>query len=178
MSHHLIHAKHPKPPHRGDWYALWPVWALCAGFLLLVVFGLVREYVTDLPQKSDVPVVALGDGQDLHLDPDKLGPKQLHLFEASVSGRKAKFIVERTQDKTVHVALASCRTCYRSHDLHYVRKGQMICGECNVPMAFESKDGKAISNNCALAKVRHTETNRDVTVLARDVIAQAAKLPQ
>ena len=178
MSHHLIHAKHPKPPYRSDWYTLWPVWTVCASFLLLIVFGIVREYVTDLPQKSDIPVVALGDGQDLHLDPDKLGPKQLHLFEASVSGRKAKFIVERTQDKTVHVALASCRTCYRSHDRHYVKQGQMICAECNGTMSFESRDRKAGTSSCALVAIPHTETNRDVTVLARDVLAQAAKQPQ
>ena len=178
MNNHLIHSKHRKSPHRSDWYTLWPMWTVCAFFLLLLVFGIVREYVTDLPKKSDVPMVILGNDRDLHLDPATLRPSELHLFEASASGRKVKFIVERTKNNTIHVALASCRTCYRSHDLHYVRKGQMICGECNVPMAFESKDGKAIRNNCALAKVPHTETNRDVTVLARDVIAQAAKLPQ
>src|ERR1035437_2619746 len=163
MSNHLIHAKHRKPPHWGDWYALWPVWALCTGFLLLVVFGIVREYVTDLPQKRNVPVVVLGQDRDLHLDPATLRLSELHLFEASVSGQKVKFIVERTKNNTIHVALASCRTCYRSHDRHYVRKGQMICGECNVPMAFESNDGKAIRNNCALTGVPHTETSRDVT---------------
>ena len=177
MSHHRIRAKRPKP-HRGDWYALWPVWALCAGFLLLVVFGIVREYIADLPQKSDVPVVVLDHDRDLHLDPAKLRPSELHLFEASVSGRKVKLIVERTKNNTIHAALASCRTCYRSHDRHYARKGQIICGECNGPMPFESKDRNTVKNSCALVEVPHTETDRDITVLTSDVLAEAAKDPR
>jgi len=33
-------------------------------------------------------VVALGEGQNLHLDPSNLSSPQLHLFEASASGQK------------------------------------------------------------------------------------------
>jgi hypothetical protein len=90
-------------------------------------------------------------------------PQQLHLFEARASGQKVKFIVERTQDKTAHVALASCRICYRSRDRHYAKNGQMMWGECNGPMAFESKDRKTGTNSCTLAEIPHKETDRDIT---------------
>jgi uncharacterized membrane protein len=175
MSNHLIYAKHPKAPKWSDWYVLWPVWALCAGLLLMVAFALVWEYVAYLPPRSDIPEVALSHGRDLHLDPSKLIPQQLRLFEVRSWEQKVKFLVERTQDKTVHAALASCHTCYRSHDRHYAEHGQMICGECNGPMAFESKDRRPGANSCVLVEIPHTETDRDITVLARDVLSEAAK---
>ncbi len=151
------------------------MWALCSGLLLLLAFGILQEYLAERAQKSDVAVVVLRDGQDLHLDPGNLSPQHLYLFEARVSGQAARFIVERTKDQTIHVALASCRICSRSHDRNYAQKGVMICGECNGPMPFESKVRTAIRNSCALVEVPHAETNRDVTVLARDVLARAAK---
>jgi len=178
MSNRHVRAKRLKTPQRGDWYALWPVWALCGVLSLLVAFALVWEYVVNLPQKSDIPVVAVEGGRDLHIDPSKLALQQLHLFEARSPGQKVKFLVERTQDKTVHVALASCRTCYRNRDRHFAKNGQMMCSECNGPMTFESKDQKAGTNSCALVEIPHTETDRDITVLARNVLAMAAKQPQ
>lgn len=178
MSNHHIRAKRLKTPQRGDWYALWPVWALCGVLSLLAAFALVWQYVAGLPPKSDMPVVALDGGRDLHLDPSKLVSQQLHLFEARAAGQKVKFLVERTQDKTVHVALASCRTCYRSRDRHFAKNGQMMCDECNGPMNFDSKDRKTGTNSCALVEVPHTETDHDIAVLARDVLAQAARQPQ
>ncbi len=177
MSNHRIRVNRSKLPRRGDWYTLWPVWALCAVPILMLTFAAIREYRASLPQKSDVPLVALRDGQDLHIDAGKLNSGQLNLFEASASGQKVKFIVERTQNKSVHVALASCRACYHSHNPHYARKGEMICGKCNESMAFESKGQKAGTNNCTLPEIPHTETDRDVVVLARDVLAQAVKRP-
>jgi uncharacterized membrane protein len=178
MSNHQIRVKRTKTPRHGDWYTLWPVWALCGGLLLLLVFGLGWVYVVNLPPKSDIPLVALGGGRDLHLDPSKLSSQQLHLFEARASGQKVKFVVERTQDKTVHVALASCRICYRSRDRHFAKSGQMMCGECNMPMNFESRDQKPGTNSCALVEVPHAETDRDITVLTSDVLAVAAKQPR
>lgn len=178
MRKHWIQAKHPAKPHRSDWHALWPVWALCAVLLLFVGIGIFRVYRAGLPQKSDIPVLALGDSRILHLDPGKLGLSQLHLFEASASGQKVKFIVERTQEKTVHVALASCRACYHSQNPPYARKGEMVCGQCRQAMGFETKDQNVGPTSCVLSEIPHTETERDVGVLARDVVAQAAKLPK
>lgn len=178
MSNHHIRAKRFKTPQRGDWYALWPVWALCGGLSLLAASLIVWEYVANLPQKSDIPLVAVEGGRDLHMDPVKLVSQQLHLFEARASGQKVKLVVERTQDKTVHVALASCQVCYRNRDRHFAKNGQMMCGKCNGPMNFESKDRKTGTNGCALVEVPHTETDRDITVLTRDVLAMAAKQPQ
>jgi hypothetical protein len=176
MSNYPIHRKHSKTPHRGEWYTFWPVWALCAALLLFFGILFVWAYRAGLPQKSDIALIALGDGRDLHLDRSKLSSPQLHLFEASVSGQKVKFMVQQTQDKTVHVTLASCRACNRSHNPPYARKGEMVCGQCRQAMGFESKDQRAGTNNCVLAEIPHTETDRDVAVLARDVVAQAAKL--
>jgi hypothetical protein len=177
MSRHRIAPNRRGSPNRSDWHALRPVWALCAGLVLLLIIGIVREYLAERPQKSDIPVAVVGHDQDLHLDPAKMRPSELHLFEANSSGQKVKFIVQRSKDGAIHTALASCRNCYRSHDSHYAKRGQMMCGKCNEPMAFES-DRQAGTNSCALVNIPHTETDHDITVLAHDVLFVAAKQPQ
>jgi uncharacterized membrane protein len=178
MSNHRISHKRLKASLRSDWHVLWPVWAICSILLLFAVFVMVREYRVDLPQASDIPVVALDQGRDLHLDVSRLNSQRLHLFEARASGQRVKFVVQQTPDQTIHTALASCRACYRSRNRHYARQGQMMCGECNMPMNFGSQSKQASSNSCALVEIPHTETDRDITVSARDVFAQAAKQPQ
>jgi uncharacterized membrane protein len=178
MSNHPITRKHPRSRHNGDWYVLWPVWAICTILLIFAVFVFVREYREDLPQKSDIAVVALGEGQNLHLDPRKLSSPQLHLFEASGAGQKVKFLVQRTPDQIVHVAVASCKACYRNRDSHYARNGEMFCGKCKEAMIFESKGRPASTDHCALVEVPHAESDGDVAILVRDVFAQVAKLPQ
>jgi hypothetical protein len=170
--------KQLKSPRNGCWNLLWPVWGLCAGLLLLVAIGIVQVYVASLPNKSDVPLVVLDHDRDIRLDPAKLRLSEVHLFETSVSGEKIQFVVERTQSNTIHVAIASCRLCYRGHNNNYVRKGKMICSECNGSMPFEVNDRNPFKNACALVEVPHTETNREVTVLPRDGLAQITKTIQ
>jgi len=178
MSNHGIIRKRPKDGLQGNWHTLWPVWAICSILLLFAVFVMVREYRAGLPQKSDIPVISLGEGRDLHVDANKLRAPQLHLFEVRASGQAVKFVVQRTPDQTIHTALASCRACYRSRNRHYARQGQMMCGECNMPMNFRSQGKQPSTNSCALVEIPHTETNREITVSARDVLAQDAKQPQ
>ena len=178
MSNHVPPRKHRKSVRQGYWNLLWPIWVLCAGLLLLVVIGIVQVYVASLPQKSDVPLVVLDHDRDLHLDPTELRLSDAHLFETSVSGERVKFVVERTKSNTIHVAIASCRLCYRGHNSNYVRKGKMICSECNGSMPFEVNDRRSVKNACALVEVPHTETSRDLTVLARDVLAQTTETIQ
>ena len=161
-----------------DWRVFWPAWVLCAVLLLFGVFTFIWEYLAEAPQKSDIPVVALGEDQDLHLDPAKLSAGQMHLFEARASGQKVKFIVQRTPDKIVHVALASCRACYRKRDFHYAKNGEMICGQCQTAMVFESNGQKPEPNHCPLPEIRHSETDRELAVSVHDVFAKAAALPQ
>ena len=178
MSNHRIKNMHPGASSRNGWYVLWPVWAICAFLLSLGVFAVVREYRAELPKKSDVPVIAMSEGQDLRLDANKLNSRDLLLFEVSSSEEKVKIAVQRTDDKIVHFALASCRACYRNRDHHYAQQGQMMCGKCNMPMKFELKDQKADTNSCALVEIPHTEKDGNIAVLARDVLAQAQKVPQ
>jgi uncharacterized membrane protein len=175
MSNHSISHQRPQSSLRGDWHVLWPVWALCSILLLFAVFVMARQYRADWSQRSDIPAVVLAEGRDLHLDASKLSPPQLHLFEARASGQRAKFVVQRTQDQTVYTALASCRACYRNRDRHYARQGQMMCGKCDMPMNFESRSQQESTNGCALVEIPHTEADRDITVLNRDIFAQAEK---
>ena len=162
---------------RGAWHVLWPVWTICGVLLSFGVFVVVRQYLMELPKKSDIPVVAVSDARNLHMETSKLSSGQLHLFEISTSGEKVTLAVQRAGDGTVHVALASCRACYRNRDHHYAEKGKMMCGKCGGPMNFESKHEKPDTNSCALVEIPHRETNGDVAVLTRDVIAQVGKLP-
>ena len=178
MSHHRIKRVQPVSNSRGAWYVPWPVWAICMFLLLVGVVAVVQEYRAELPKRGDINVIAVSAGKDLRLDASKLNSRDLHLFEVSSSGKKVKIVVQRTDDKTVHVALASCRACFRNRDHHYAKQGQMICGKCNGPMKFESKNRMADTNSCALVEIPHTETNGDLAVVTRDVIAQTERLPQ
>jgi len=138
MTRMRIKPKHFAKPQR-HWYSFWPLWLLFGGPVILLAVVMIQEYRAEGPQKSDTPAVVLAAGQDLHLDPAKLRPMELHLFEANASGQKLGFIVRRTQDNTVHVSLATCRVCLRSKNPHYVRKNEMMCGECNMPMRSETE---------------------------------------
>src|ERR1035441_10432631 len=178
MSNHQVGRNHERSSRGSKWYVLWPVWALCAIVLLFGVFVTVREYQEDLPQKSDIPVVALAEGENLHLDSNTLVSRRLHLFEASGSGQKVRFLVQRTPDHSVRVAVASCMACYRNRDSHYAKNGEMICGKCKEAMTFESNGERVTTNHCALVEIPHAETGRELTVLVRDVLAEAAKLSQ
>ena len=179
MGHqHVKPFKPSKAPRRYGWRETWPVWAVAGFFVLVIAVCLVQEYRVYGPQKSDVTVSALRLGQDLHVDTGTLKPMQLHMFEANVSGKKVRFVVERTQDNAIHVSLASCRVCYRSRDRHYAQKGQMICGECNGPMPFETKNQKTSTNTCALAEIPHKEIGHDLFVSTHDVIKQTESLQQ
>lgn len=178
MSHHRIKRVSAASNSRGTWHVLWPVWAICSFLLLLGAFVAVREYRMELPKKSDIPVVVVSEGRDLHLESSKLSSGELHLFEVSTSGEKVRVAVERSGGGTTHVALASCRACYKNRDHHYAEKGKMMCGKCNMPMKFESNGQKADTNSCALVELPHTEKDGNIAVLARDVLALVHKLPQ
>ena len=103
MSHHGISRKHPKPSNDGDWHLRWPVWAISTILLLFDVFVIVREYREDSPQKSDIPIIVVSEGQNLNMEQSKLRSQQPHLFEASASGLKVKLVVQRTPDQIVYV---------------------------------------------------------------------------
>ena len=68
MHKHLSAKRHSEPPHRCGTYIFWPVWTMCAGLLLLLGFGIVRANLGERPQKSDVALVVLDDGKDLHMN--------------------------------------------------------------------------------------------------------------
>jgi uncharacterized membrane protein len=178
MKNHAVYIKRSKGHRGGRWYSLWPVWGLLIFLVLLLAFNLTSEYITGLPQKSDIKAVSLGEGQDVHLQISKLNSTPLHLFEVNASGKRAKLVVQQTEDKSIRVALASCRACYRSRSRHYTQHGQMMCGECNMPMNFDSKGQNSATNRCSLIELPHTESGGEAAVLARDVFAQVAKIPQ
>ena len=178
MSNRRIKVNHLKIHQRADWYMFWPLCLIAAFLLVPIGLTVIHEYLANRQQRSDVAAVSLGDGQDLHLDRSKLQTGQMHLFEVSASGQKLLFLVQQTQDRIVHVDLASCKACYRNRDSHYAKKDQMMCGKCKEPMTFESGSQQATKNGCALLEIHHTETDRKVTVLTNDVLAQAATAVQ
>src|ERR1700676_1681931 len=109
VKNHPVHIKRSKGHRVGRWYSMWPVWGLLTFLVLLFAFNLTSEYIIDLPQKSDIKAVSLGEGQDVHLQTKKLNSMPLHLFEVNASGKKARLVVQQTEDKSIRVALASCR---------------------------------------------------------------------
>jgi hypothetical protein len=134
-------------------------------------FNLSTQYIDDLPERSDVYVKALGPDQDLRVEISSLNSDELHIFQAAVAGRKVSFVVKRTHDNIVHVAVATCRSCSRSAKLAYARKGEYYCGECKRTKRFESRSGGDASENCAMPEIPHSESNGILTVRASDVKA-------
>lgn len=150
-----------------------------AGFLALVIAAsVIQEYRISRPQKSDVAVYVLKPGQDLHLDTATLTPMQLHLFQLNRSRKNVRFMVERTQGSVIHVSLVSCRACYRARDHNYAQKGQMVCGECNGPMPFETRLLATAVNTCALVEIPHKQVGHNLFVSTHDVILLSEGLQQ
>lgn len=178
MGHQYVKLKPSRVPRRYGWHETWPVWAIAGFFILLMAVSLIYEYRVDRPPKSDVAIRALRPAQDLQLNTGTLKPMQLHLFEANVSGKKVLFVVEKISDSVIHVSLTTCRVCYRLKRRSYARKGQMICGECNRPMPFETTNRIASTNSCALPEIPHKTIGSDLFVLGRDVIGKAKGLQQ
>jgi hypothetical protein len=164
LSNQRVGRNHARSSRGSKWYVLWPVWALCTILLTFSVFLVVREYREDLPQKGDIPVIALADGQNLHMHPHRLSSPQLQLFDANASGQKVKFLVQRTPDQIVHVAVASCKVCYRNRDSHYARNTEMNCSKCKGAMVFDSKRRQANTSHCAPVELPHAESDGDVAV--------------
>jgi hypothetical protein len=141
---------------------------------LIGVFGfnLLTEYIDDLPKRSDVNAKALGPDKDLQLETSSLTAGELHLFEAAVAGQTFSFVVQRTNDSIIHVAVATCRSCSRSGKPNYARKGDYYCGECKRAMRFEPHGEGDMHENCVMLGIPHSESNGILTVRARDVKAE------
>ena len=168
MSNRSIHRNRSRKRSSKTWYVLWPVWLIVAVMSSIYGYGVLRAYLDSRPQQSDVHVKTLERDEDLHLDGEALTASRLHLFETNLDGKRVRFVVQRTDSRAVHVALASCRNCYKSRESHYARNGSMICGECKHAMAFEDKG--AIKDGCAMPEIPHTEEGEKVFVSSRDVI--------
>ncbi len=171
MSHHRIKPKSANDSLRRDWRLLWPVLVILAIPLSLTALVIVKLLWTDHPQK-------LVAGDDLHLETDKLRPNRLHLFETEVSGHSVRFVVERTQSQSVHVAVAACRFCYHERRSNQVQDGAVICGRCRSSMDFESSEAAGHANSCKLAEIPHQQTQQTLTVMARDIAQTVTKLAQ
>ena len=156
---------------RKDWRLFWPVLVILAVPLFLTALVIVK---TSWPVRSQ----KLLAGQDLHLNIAKLRLNQLHLFETNVSGQKVRFVVERTQDNTIHVALAACRFCYRERRSNRIQDGAVICSRCNGSMDFVSAKTGRRTNSCDLSEVPHQQSTQTLTVLALDIAQTVTRLSQ
>ena len=171
MSHPRIKPKSYGSSLRKDWRVFWPVLAVLAVPLLITVLVMVATFWAGHPQK-------LAANRDLQLDLAKMHVNQLRLFETSVSGEKVRFVVERTPDNTVHVAVAACKFCYRERHSNRVQDGTVVCGRCRSSMDFESFKATDHANSCRLAEIPHLQTQQSLTVMARDVAQTITKLAQ
>lgn len=171
MSHHRIKPKSASISLRKDWRVFWPVLAVLAVPLFLTALVIVKTSWPVRPQK-------LAAGQDLRLNISKLRRNQLLLFETSISGERVRFVVERTRDNTVHVAVAACKFCYRERRSNRVQDGVVLCARCNGSMNFESTKARGHANSCNLSEIPHQQTPQTLTVLARDITQTATKLAQ
>lgn len=171
MSHHRIKPKSDGISLRKDWRVFWPVLAVLAVPLLITVLVMVATFWAGHPQK-------LAANRDLQLDVVKLRVNQLHLFETSVSGENVRFVVERTPDNTVHVAVAACKFCYRERRSNRVQDGTVLCARCNGSMNFESTKAGGHANSCDLSEIPQRQTPQTLTVLARDIAQTVTKLAQ
>lgn len=171
MSHHRIKPKPERYSLRKNWRIFWPVLAVFAFPILLIALVIVK---TSWPYHSQ----KLAAGRDLHLDIAKLRPNHLYLFEMSVSREKVRFVVERAQDNTIHVALAACPFCYRERRANRVQDGAVFCRRCNGSMDFAFTKTKERMNSCDLSEIPHQQTAQTLTVLARDIAQTVTRVAQ
>lgn len=171
MSHHRIKRKLDGISLRMDWRRFWPVLVVFAVPVLITVFVMVATLWAGHPQK-------VAANQDLHLDVARFRVNKLHLFETSASGEKVRFVVERTRDNTVHVAIAACKFCYRERHSNRVQDGAVICGRCRSSMDFESSKAAHDANNCNLIEIPQQHAQQCLTIMARDIAQTITKLAQ
>lgn len=174
MNHNQTSVHRSKKKIQIGWHELWPVWTIGAFLLLITVAYLVHVYRIYGPQRSDVQAVSLRPDDYLRVTLAKLVPMQLHLYAVKASDSTVRFIVERTQDRIVHVALAVCSNCIQSGKPNYTRKGRMICGRCNGPMPFTPKSKTAIANTCYMPEIPHKEVDGELVVIMHDVLHRAS----
>ena len=107
---------------------------------------------------------------ELRLPLAGLYPMQMHLYAIRDGERIVKFLVERTRDQIVHVALASCSACARQRSANYAKDGQMICGRCKGAMPFARSGQKTTAHTCQLIAIPHREAEGDLIVSISAVI--------
>jgi uncharacterized membrane protein len=168
MSRHRIKSKPAGYSFRKNLQVFWPVMAILAVPLFLMAVVMVKTLWSEHPQ-------TLAGGRDIRLDIATLRPNQLHLFETSVSGEKVRFVVERTEDNTIHVALAACAFCYRDRRSNRVQDGAVFCDRCRSTMGFASAKPGGHAKSCDLVEIPHQQTAQTLTVLARDIAQMAAR---
>lgn len=102
----------------------------------------------------------------------------LRLFETSVSGQKVRFVVERMQDNTIHVALAACPFYYRQRRSNRVQDGAVICGRCKGPMDFAATKTAARAHSCDLSEIQPQQSGQTLIIQARGIAQAVTRLAQ
>jgi uncharacterized membrane protein len=171
MSHHRIKSKSGGYSLRKDWRIFWPVIAVLALPLILSALVMVKTSWTTSPQRVTAD-------RDLHLDFAKLHPDRLHFFDTSVSSQRVRFVIERTQDNVIHVAVAACKFCYRERRSNRVQDGAVMCGRCKGPMNFASTKTEGRANSCDLSEIPHQQTQQSLIVSVHDITQTISRLAQ
>jgi hypothetical protein len=157
-------------------YTLWPVWALCGGTLLVILFLMARMVLNERPQASDIAISEVPAINDIRLPEESFPSGQLRLFR--ISGTRVVFAVKRLADKKVHAALSSCTTAVCSRRPSYARNNELMCGMCNEPMHFENDSAapRAVRKHCFLPEVTVSEDAGAIVIATKDVLTLADRL--
>jgi hypothetical protein len=109
------------------WRELWPVWLTFGSLFAIGPLGL-----RILLPSALKPATLITD-RDLILDLKFLDLSKSSRFSYPLdSASRTEFLIERSADRNITVAFASCRRRYRSG--HYRRRTHVLCGGCNQPV--------------------------------------------
>jgi hypothetical protein len=169
MSHTRIH-RQQFASRVSSKRALLPVWIISSFVFALLVAVLIKQYLDNRPQRSDVAVASLDPGVDLSISAQSLARGSIHLYAIKSSGQELRFLIQRTNENVIHVAAATCRSCYRSSQLHYAHHGVFYCGQCRQAMHCETRD-PGLHDGCSMPEIPHSESKGNLIVRASDVKA-------
>lgn len=169
MSHARVHRRQAISVNSRR-RALIPVWIICSFLFALIVAALFKQYLEDRPQRSDVAVESVRDGQDVSISTARLSPGSIRLYALKSSGQELRFLVQRTKENTVQVAAATCRSCRRSPQPHYAHHGAFFCGQCRQAMHVETRD-PGTHEGCSMPEIPHSESKDALLVRTSDVKA-------
>lgn len=157
----------------------WRVWALIAGFLLVVWGGAAWFAISSerrITASDHLPEFELQAAADFVYDLAELQPGQTRFFSSpTTSSERSRLLVQRDSAGVVRAAFASCTACYAFRADHKLSRGNFVCGRCQHSMRLGDPNERLTPDKeCVAIAVPFSVEHNKVIVRAK-AITEGAK---